>query len=53
MLGDPSGKSVERDILRNEEIVANSKSIERSVARIFANHERHLWKRDIGLPKLQ
>lgn len=45
MIGDPSGKSSERPVLKIEEVESNVKRLEVSLHRIFTNHERYFWRK--------
>lgn len=42
-IGDPSGKSTERNALESEELNHNLASIKKQLHRIFDNHRKHLW----------
>lgn len=55
LIGDPSGKKGERNIPRSEEIVNNSNLIQKSVLKIFKNHEEFIFKRNnkAELPRLK
>ena len=56
LIGDPSGKNMDRKILPSDQIINNSNEIQKSVFNIFKNHEEYLWKRkgqkSIELPKV-
>ncbi|XP_063961290.1 tyrosine--tRNA ligase, mitochondrial-like [Lytechinus pictus] len=53
LIGDPSGKSTEREALHPDLVERNAESIHQSLQRIFTNHERLLWKRDKTLPDIR
>lgn len=42
-IGDPSGKSTERNALESKELKQNLSSIKKQLHRIFENHHKHLW----------
>lgn len=46
-IGDPSGKTREREVLGNESIKLNSESIRESLQRIFDNYRRYFCKKNI------
>ncbi|XP_077870461.1 tyrosine--tRNA ligase, mitochondrial-like [Saccoglossus kowalevskii] len=53
LVGDPSGKTKEREPLSKEIVNSNSQSIQESLNRVFSNHERCIWKKDKKLPPIQ
>eukprot|EP00057_Strongylocentrotus_purpuratus_P030360 XP_781450.3 PREDICTED: tyrosine--tRNA ligase, mitochondrial [Strongylocentrotus purpuratus] len=53
LIGDPSGKSTERESLHPDLVERNAASIHQSLQRIFTNHERLFWKRDKTLPDIR
>ncbi len=57
MIGDPSGRSTERDSLDNKEVISNSTLIQSTIARIFKNHEELFWSKEKNfsghLPKVK
>ena len=46
MIGDPSGKSSERQALPENIVNKNSSSISENIQRIFSNHEQYLWEKN-------
>lgn len=42
-IGDPSGRSKEREILSNEQLTHNYSCIRKQIERVFANHEDYFW----------
>jgi len=57
LIGDPSGRTTERDSLANKEVITNSTSIQKIIARIFKNHEEIFWTKEKNysgqLPKVK
>ena len=43
-IGDPSGKTHDRDKLASETVDANTVGIMENIDRIFTNHQKYLWK---------
>lgn len=43
LIGDPSGKSAERDQLHVETVAKNANGLEENIRRIFDNHESLIW----------
>lgn len=43
-IGDPSGKSTERNALQPNELKHNLASIKKQLHTIFDNHQKYLWK---------
>ena len=43
-IGDPSGKSEDRPLIEMNLIEKYAESIERSVERIFKNHDKYFWR---------
>lgn len=43
-IGDPSGRTSDREQITDEQIKQNSWSIHQSLERIFSNHHQFLWK---------
>jgi tyrosyl-tRNA synthetase len=43
MVGDPSGRTVERDAMSTEKISRNAAMIRENVEKIFRNHEELIW----------
>ena len=52
-IGDPSGKTKDRDRLAEDTVEGNTSGIMADIDRIFTNHRTHLWKdlRDLKPPK--
>ena len=46
MIGDPSGKSSERQALPENIVNKNSSSISENIQRIFSNHEQYLCEKN-------
>lgn len=44
-IGDPSGKSEERPVLKMDEIQHNVNCIQNQIQRIFDNHEKLFWNK--------
>jgi len=44
-IGDPSGKSTERQQMNRDTVENNSKEIDKLLKKIFKNHEEFLWKK--------
>lgn len=42
-IGDPSGKSTERNALETQELKHNLSCIKKQLHRIFDNHRKYLW----------
>ncbi|KAJ8923189.1 hypothetical protein NQ315_001743 [Exocentrus adspersus] len=42
-IGDPSGKSKERDVLSTAFVDSNIHGIHRNIQTVFSNHEKYLW----------
>lgn len=42
-IGDPSGKSTERNALEADELKHNLSCIKKQLQQIFHNHEKYLW----------
>ena len=53
MVGDPSGKTKEREPLQSAVVQSNAASIKDSLERIFTNHERYFWKESKPLPQIR
>ncbi|OWF44251.1 tyrosine--tRNA ligase, mitochondrial-like [Mizuhopecten yessoensis] len=53
MVGDPSGKTKDRNPMNVAEVEKNMESIAKSLQRIFDNHSQYMWKEDRELPPLQ
>ncbi|XP_077979505.1 tyrosine--tRNA ligase, mitochondrial-like [Glandiceps talaboti] len=53
LIGDPSGKSNEREQLSKEIVESNIKSIQENLERVFSNHERCIWNRDKKLSPIR
>ncbi len=58
LIGDPSGRSQERNQMNNNEIISNTEKIQNKIANIFKNHEQLFWTNDkmnqnSFLPKLK
>lgn len=51
-IGDPSGKSIERNALPKQELDHNLKCIRKQLNRIFENHKKYLWNEN-GQGKLK
>lgn len=47
-IGDPSGKSTERNALGNDALNHNLKCIKKQLRKIFENHENYLWNHNIN-----
>lgn len=47
-IGDPSGKSTERNALENDELNHNLKCIKKQLRKIFENHENYLWNDQVN-----
>lgn len=47
-IGDPSGRTTERDVLRDSLIDQNLIGIKRNIETIFQNHEELFWDKSIG-----
>ncbi|KAL3274701.1 hypothetical protein HHI36_016078 [Cryptolaemus montrouzieri] len=45
-IGDPSGRTTERDVLSSKLIDDNIKGIYDNIKTIFENHEKYIWKGD-------
>uniref|UniRef100_A0A3Q2XSR9 Tyrosine--tRNA ligase n=1 Tax=Hippocampus comes TaxID=109280 RepID=A0A3Q2XSR9_HIPCM len=45
-IGDPSGKTSERERLSADAVEENTRGIRESIHRIFTNHELHFWYKD-------
>lgn len=45
MIGDPSGKSSEREPITRDVVDNNGKNITQCLFNIFENHERYFWNR--------
>jgi tyrosyl-tRNA synthetase len=45
IIGDPSGKTTDRQAMASNEIVENSTSIQNNVLQIFKNHEKYFWNK--------
>lgn len=43
-IGDPSGRTREREPLTSEVITRNSESISSDISRLFSNHFKYFWK---------
>lgn len=43
-IGDPSGKSTERNALETDELKHNLSCIKKQLQKIFDNHRKYLWK---------
>lgn len=52
-IGDPSGKTKDRDKLAQETVEQNTKGIMENISRIFNNHKKHLWKDQKDLKPLK
>ena len=48
LIGDPSGKSVERIALPEEKVKGNIEVITENITRIFQNHEKYIWEKNRG-----
>jgi tyrosyl-tRNA synthetase len=46
LIGDPSGRSQERNQMNNNEIISNTEKIQNKIANIFNNHEQLFWTSD-------
>ncbi|XP_033630478.1 tyrosine--tRNA ligase, mitochondrial-like [Asterias rubens] len=53
LVGDPSGKTKEREPLQSAVVQSNAASIKDSLERIFTNHERYFWKESKPLPQIR
>lgn len=47
-IGDPSGKSMERNALSKDEVDHNLKCIKQQLQQIFENHKNYLWNEAQG-----
>ena len=43
-IGDPSGKQEDRPLIEKDLVTKYAESIEKSIKRIFENHEKYFWK---------
>lgn len=43
LIGDPSGRSTERNLLETETMERNLKNIKRQMERIFGNHKEYFY----------
>lgn len=48
MIGDPSGRSTERDSLANVKMLTNLEAIRIQIAKVFDNHKRYVWPKSKG-----
>ena len=58
LIGDPSGRTTERNKIENDTLIINTDKIQKTISKIFKNHEELFWKEDkknegIKLPKLE
>lgn len=54
LIGDPSGRSSERNLLENNVIIENTEKIQKKISDVFKNHEELFWKdANSKLPKLK
>lgn len=52
-IGDPSGKTKDRDTIDHQTIQTNAAGIMENLHRIFTNHEKHFWKQEKELKPLK
>ncbi|RZC42225.1 tyrosine--tRNA ligase, mitochondrial, partial [Asbolus verrucosus] len=52
-IGDPSGRTTEREELTTTFINENVEGIKLNIKNIFSNHEQYIWKQDKKLPSLK
>lgn len=52
-IGDPSGKSTERNALEPDELKHNLSSIKKQLHTIFHNHEKYLWAQNNKLKEVK
>lgn len=52
-IGDPSGKSTERNALDANELNHNLKCIKKQLHKIFENHEKYLWNQSYKLKEVK
>ncbi|KAF5308942.1 hypothetical protein FQR65_LT00024 [Abscondita terminalis] len=50
-IGDPSGRTIERDILSKSFINLNVKGLHRNITDVFSNHEKYFWHSNKLLPQ--
>ncbi|KAF2882717.1 hypothetical protein ILUMI_23450 [Ignelater luminosus] len=43
-IGDPSGRTTERDVLTSTSIDGNIKGVHANIEQVFKNHQKYLWK---------
>lgn len=43
-IGDPSGRSTERDVLTSTFIDENIKGVHSNIEQVFENHRKYFWK---------
>ena len=51
LIGDPSGRTLERNQMDNNEIISNTDKIQKKIAQIFKNHEELFWNTDEMMKK--
>ncbi|XP_033117961.1 tyrosine--tRNA ligase, mitochondrial-like isoform X2 [Anneissia japonica] len=53
LIGDPSGKTKERDPISLQEVTENVQNIENNLQTIFKNHEKYIWKQSKQLQPIR